>query len=1080
MSLDRYTEWLSRGRTHQSAGRVIDALPCYRRALREVPAGVDARFHLGEIAWHMRDQDNAIAAWRAACAISPAYRPAWHALAEALAATNDFAASLDAVNHVLALAPDEPRALALQRLLTAAEGNVSDATLGHALGTVSWPLPLLAHVAAKLEAAGRLHGLGGTRMALANAALTAVVLRGAEDALRRIANAFARAGDLAAATACADYYADACRALYRASVPSLWALRTAGDALRLGLLVAPRAESEAASFRDALAAQGLHDIAFVVLVAPDATWIDGIAPPTAATAPQATLALPLAGDAAARAIAALDLDILVDLAGIRGSSGPLLALHPARVLWRVEATGVPSARVLADRVFTAADGVMPPDFVHALHAQQAALAGMPRSAMDATTLSTRWEEAVRAHQQGNLAAAGEGYARVLDVQPNHAPALYLQGVVARSEGDTSRARERFRAAVDVAPDYVDARVALVTALVDAGDVQPAMAIARAGLERDPSSATLRRALGQSALACGDAEAAFAAFDESLRRDPSDADAHYNHGVALQRLRQPAEAARAYQRALTLRPDLYAADFNLGVIFEQQGNAAAAIAAFSNVLARAPRHVAAYKALAEVLLASGRIDAWFDNFERFETQCPGHLALAVHALEVCAYRGDFARLGRYLDGLRHGRFTAERADETLDALQQLLYLLHFFDVEPELIARYATTHDTLARTVYGEPWPRRADRRPGKIRIGYLSGDFRNHVMGKMMFEAVVRHDRARFEVAGYATTDARDAWTQRFESAFSRFVPLADISDAEAARRIAADDLDVLVDLSTHTKGARPGILALKPSRVQITHVASAGTLAMSAIDFKLTDQQADAADASTPTGPLLAMEGCVYPYRHVAAAAAPLATRDGLRIAPDAVVIGAFSTPLKLSQRCLALWRDVFSRVPNAVLAFSPVHPALRRVFERLADLAGIAPHRIVFVPQGRDDAENQARYRVIDFVLDPMPYGGVNGTLEALDMGVPVVTLVGRRHAERTSYSILANLGVTATVAQTGGDYVDIAVRLATDRAFMRDVRARIAAGLASSALTDMEGHARRLEAAYAKALEVLAPEALAEAHV
>jgi protein O-GlcNAc transferase len=98
---------------------------------------------------------------------------------------------------------------------------------------------------------------------------------------------------------------------------------------------------------------------------------------------------------------------------------------------------------------------------------------------------------------------------------------------------------------------------------------------------------------------------------------------------------------------------------------------------------------------------------------------------------------------------------------------------------------------------------------------------------------------------------------------------------------------------------------------------------------------------------------------------------------------------------------------------------------------------------------------------------------------MGVPVVTLVGRRHAERTSYSILANLGVTATVAQTGGDYVDIALRLATDRAFMRDVRARIAAGLASSALTDMEGHARRLEAAYAKALEVLAPEALAEAH-
>src|SRR6185312_14530783 len=96
--------------------------------------------------------------------------------------------------------------------------------------------------------------------------------------------------------------------------------------------------------------------------------------------------------------------------------------------------------------------------------------------------------------------------------------------------------------------------------------------------------------------------------------------------------------------------------------------------------------------------------------------------------------------------------------------------------------------------------------------------------------------------------------------------------------------------------------------------------------------------------------------------------------------------------------------------------------VFRRIANVAGIDSRRIVFVPQGHDDAQNQARYRIVDFVLDPMPYGGVNGTLEALDMGVPVVTLVGRRHAERTSLSILINLGVTETIAQTGGEYVDI----------------------------------------------------------
>jgi predicted O-linked N-acetylglucosamine transferase (SPINDLY family) len=221
-----------------------------------------------------------------------------------------------------------------------------------------------------------------------------------------------------------------------------------------------------------------------------------------------------------------------------------------------------------------------------------------------------------------------------------------------------------------------------------------------------------------------------------------------------------------------------------------------------------------------------------------------------------------------------------------------------------------------------------------------------------------------------------------------------------------------------------------------------------------------------------LAMAGCVYPYRHVEPASGSAFTRKALRIPGDAVVVGAFVTPLKLSQRCLTLWREVFVRLPNARLAFSPLHPRLRPVFERLAGIAGIEPSRLVFVPQGRDDAENQARYRLVDFVLDPMPYGGVNGTLEALDMNVPVVTLVGRRHAERASFSILTNLGVTDTIANTGGDYVDVAVRLATDSAFMASVRARIAAGLRDSALTDMAAHARHLEAAYVTALELRAP--------
>jgi predicted O-linked N-acetylglucosamine transferase (SPINDLY family) len=170
-----------------------------------------------------------------------------------------------------------------------------------------------------------------------------------------------------------------------------------------------------------------------------------------------------------------------------------------------------------------------------------------------------------------------------------------------------------------------------------------------------------------------------------------------------------------------------------------------------------------------------------------------------------------------------------------------------------------------------------------------------------------------------------------------------------------------------------------------------------------------------------------------------------------------------------------VLERIPGAMLAISPMSPERGVIYERLFAAAGIEKGRVAVVPQGRDDAENQARYSLIDFVLDPLPYGGANGTIEALAMSIPVVTLVGRAHAERSSYSILTNLGVAQTIATSGREYVDIAVRLATDAGFGAEVRGAIRAGLERSPLTDMDAHTRNLEQAYLEALRQRFPAAL-----
>jgi len=346
-----------------------------------------------------------------------------------------------------------------------------------------------------------------------------------------------------------------------------------------------------------------------------------------------------------------------------------------------------------------------------------------------------------------------------------------------------------------------------------------------------------------------------------------------------------------------------------------------------------------------------------------------------------------------------------------------------------------------------------------------------------MWSALEHHDRDRFELYFYSTSSVSDKWTERYRGLADHFEVIAQLPEPKAAERIAADQLDILVDLATNTHGAKPGILALKPARVLITHVASAGVVGLSTVDFKLTDAYADVPENQRfQLETLLPMEGCVYPYRHIPPAAEHPFHRDRLGIAPDTIVIGAFVNPLKLSRRCLTLWREVLDRVAGAVLAISPLSPGLQMVYARLLSAVGIAKDRVLVLPQGRNDAENQARYGLVDFTLDPMPYGGANGTLEALDMNVPVVTLVGRKHGERCGYSMLANLGVTQTVAESGSQYVEIAVRLATDPGFMDEVRTAIRAGLERSPLIDMVAHTRHLERAYLQALEQRYPAALA----
>jgi protein O-GlcNAc transferase len=623
--------------------------------------------------------------------------------------------------------------------------------------------------------------------------------------------------------------------------------------------------------------------------------------------------------------------------------------------------------------------------------------------------------------------------------------------------------------------------------------------------------SLRELLDAAAAhaAAGRCDAALAAYRAALELSPDLAEVHYNVGALLYAQGKLVEAKRSFAAAAHVRPEWAAPPMalgrihfragrygdaerefeharaidprsiealgNLGLALQRRGRADLAQPHLERARELAPTDTTAWFALRTNLLQQGRLEEAIADFLRFERGAPLSAELVVTGLMFSRLLGDREYEAKYLPLALDWPYRPDQAELAAVAVSRVQYC----DVSRDAIRRLYATYDRLQpRDPRAAPASAAAagrKRSDGFIHIGYLSADFRAHVMGRLLRDVFAAHDRSRFAVHLYSLTPTanEDAISAQFRALATAFTELAEQDDQAAARTIAADRLDVLVDLMGHSAGSRPGILLGKPAPVIVTHLGYHGCIGLREVDYKITDAFADVADAGAyQIEAPLALDTCVLPVRRVAPAPVPIATRAGLGIADSAVVYGVFVSLLKLSPRCLALWRQILERVPRALLAFSPLRDAERALYLRRLAGFGIPAARIVFVPPGQDDAHARTRYTLTDAVLDTVPYTGGDTTAAALDMGIPVVTRIGTRHAERVSYSLLAHLGVTETVADSDEGYVEIACRLADDRAWRKAIAAAIAAKLPGSGLADAARYTVSLESAYERAIAAKLP--------
>ena len=552
------------------------------------------------------------------------------------------------------------------------------------------------------------------------------------------------------------------------------------------------------------------------------------------------------------------------------------------------------------------------------------------------------------------------------------------------------------------------------------------------------------------------------YVRAVRLNPTLAEGFNNLGSVLRILKNDSAAIEAYQRALTLNPQLVEASYNLAMMLAARGDFTASIEAFRQTVLNNPAHGDAWEALYRGLMRVGRQEEAIQVFLDWESSAELSPEMVSAGLALCRPMGDRARESRYLSLAIAWPFTIF----TPEQYAPILGMIQYFDLSRKALfgcyqryddatsARAATTIPLLSR--------RSADLR---LRIGYVSGDFRQHVMGRMMLDVIAHHDRNRFSILLISTCarTLHDDVTAKFRQCADGFADVSALDDFAAAKSIAEADIDVLVDLAGHTNSARPGIYVHQPARSIVTHLGFHGCLGLSAVYFKLTDRVADLADAASyQIEKPYRLDNCVFPFVRVSPSAVDPGLNQDLNLLGK-FVFGAFLNVLKLSPRCLTVWRHVLEALPEAILLFSPLEASERFAIERVTAAAGIDASRIaILYVTDRDETCLRARYRLVHAVLDTFPYAGGDTTLAALDMGVPVVSLAGERHSERVGASILSHLGLDELIAESAEGFVAIAEKLARNSDFMAKTRQKIVTAFAA-ATTNAETYTRALEKAF-----------------
>jgi len=654
------------------------------------------------------------------------------------------------------------------------------------------------------------------------------------------------------------------------------------------------------------------------------------------------------------------------------------------------------------------------------------------------TVQAQFQQAIRLHQAGQLTQAEALYRELLDSYPHHADSLHLLGVLYHQTARHIEAVDKIGTALRIAPKNPDYLNNYGLALRAAGRLDEAIQCYQSALQISPDDPDLLTNLGNLNVSLSQFDEAIECYRRILKHYPQDADTRETLCFALSKAGNQQQLAGLYAKAETsyleacrLKPSDAALHYNLGNAQRELGKPKEAETSYRKALKLAPDDADTHNNLGNVLRELGQLDAAIASYQRAFNLNPALYHAKVHLVHQKQHICDWQGLNNDIKQIRHWVNTQPTAQISPFAF------LAMPDTTPEeqkLCADQWAKNRLSPMLKLKEVLEFKHHHTGNKLRIGYLSADFRLHPLASLISEMIELHDKQHIESFAYSYgINDHSPERERLIKAFDHFINIRTLSQQAAAEKIHADNIDILVDLTGFTQNSRTGLVALKPAPINVSWLGFPGTMGSLGdaplFDYLISDSFITPATSTGYAEQLALLPSCYQPNdtKRTLNTAAAQPTRKQAGLPDDTFVFCCFNQSFKILPEVFDMWMRLLKSVPDSVLWLLESNPQAKSNLKREAGARGVDASRLVFAPRV-PMAQHLARHELADLFLDTLPYNAHTTASDALWMGLPVLTCAGETFASRVAGSLLHAADLPELVTNNLDAYEQKALKLAT----------------------------------------------------